>query len=175
MYSLDTKLMFIKIRVEYDLQNTFSFFRSCKQTGITGMDNNISEKVRQAGFDLETQNDISSSQQHETIDKSSGLAGKTSEIQRIKYPKTAELMTGKINLSTSEAAKEDVNMKRHSAFLRKRLAKGHRYFDSGDYQMAKEKSTKEVECLPTLVEPPTGDEIPTPDTVPKRKISNSAF
>ncbi len=28
----------------------------------------------------------------------------------------------------------------HSAFLQKRLAKGQKYFDSGDYQMAKQKS-----------------------------------
>ncbi|CAH1967245.1 unnamed protein product [Acanthoscelides obtectus] len=27
----------------------------------------------------------------------------------------------------------------HSAFLQKRLAKGQKYFDSGDYQMAKQK------------------------------------
>ncbi|KAJ8948027.1 hypothetical protein NQ318_003360 [Aromia moschata] len=28
----------------------------------------------------------------------------------------------------------------HSAFLQKRLAKGQKFFDSGDYQMAKQKS-----------------------------------
>jgi hypothetical protein len=63
--------------------------------------------------------------------------------------------------------------KEYSAFLRKRLVKGHRYFDSGDYQMAKQRSTLEVGSLPTLVEPPTGDEIPTPDTAPKKKSQNN--
>ena len=136
------------------------------------MDNHVGEKVT-TGFDLGNGKDINNSKYQETTNKKSGLAEKQDEIQRIMYPKTAELMTEKINLSTSEAAKEDVNGKGYSAFLRKRLAKGHRYFDSGDYQMDQQRSRQEVASLPTLVEPPTGDEIPTPDTVPKRKISNA--
>ncbi|KAK0075639.1 hypothetical protein PV325_006611 [Microctonus aethiopoides] len=57
----------------------------------------------------------------------------------------------------------------HSAFLQKRLAKGQKYFDSGDYQMAKQKSTA-AKPKPTGVLP-TGDAIPTPETVPQRKTS----
>jgi hypothetical protein len=135
------------------------------------MDNHFSEKVT-TEFDLGNGKDISSSKYQEPTNKNSDIEVQESDIQRIRYPKTAELMTEKINLSSSEAEKEDVNGKEYSAFLRKRLAKGHRYFDSGDYQMDKQISTRDVGSLPTLVEPPTGDEIPTPDTVPKRKISN---
>ncbi|CAG5093476.1 alpha-endosulfine [Cotesia glomerata] len=56
----------------------------------------------------------------------------------------------------------------HSAFLQKRLAKGQKFFDSGDYQMAKQKSTAKPKPIGVL---PTGDAIPTPETVPQRKTS----
>lgn len=63
----------------------------------------------------------------------------------------------------------------HSAFLQKRLAKGQKYFDSGDYQMAKQKGPRGPAgrlTIPVLAaQPPTGDTIPTPDTVPARKSS----
>jgi len=63
----------------------------------------------------------------------------------------------------------------HSAFLQKRLAKGQKYFDSGDYQMAKQKPLRPGVpgrmTIPVLAQPPTGDTIPTPDTVPARKTS----
>ena len=69
----------------------------------------------------------------------------------------------------------------HSLFLQKRLAKGQKYFDSGDYQMAKQKSRgpgvpaaaagRSGVAIPVLAGPPTGDTIPTPDTVPARKSS----
>ncbi|XP_050308471.1 cAMP-regulated phosphoprotein 19 [Anthonomus grandis grandis] len=59
----------------------------------------------------------------------------------------------------------------HSAFLQKRLAKGQKFFDSGDYQMAKQK-------MGGINKPPlkvpifqTGEAIPTPETVPIRKTS----
>jgi hypothetical protein len=68
----------------------------------------------------------------------------------------------------------------HSSFLQKRLAKGQKYFDSGDYQMAKQKTRaggipavpgRISMAIPVLAGPPTGDTIPTPDTVPARKSS----
>merc|ERR1711890_188306 len=62
----------------------------------------------------------------------------------------------------------------HSVFLQKRLAKGQKYFDSGDYQMAKQKGPRGAAgrlTIPVLAQPPTGDTIPTPDTVPARKSS----
>jgi hypothetical protein len=68
----------------------------------------------------------------------------------------------------------------HSLFLQKRLAKGQKYFDSGDYQMAKQKSRipgvpaaagRSGLAIPVLTSPPTGETIPTPDTVPARKSS----
>ncbi|KAF4517899.1 hypothetical protein B566_EDAN001853 [Ephemera danica] len=65
-------------------------------------------------------------------------------------------------------------MSGHSAFLQKRLAKGQKFFDSGDYQMAKQKSssaaakTRVPQAMPAFS---TGEAIPTPETVPVRKTS----
>lgn len=63
----------------------------------------------------------------------------------------------------------------HSAFLQKRLSKGQKYFDSGDYQMAKQimggnkaAATKVPGPMPFLA---TGEAIPTPESVPVRKTS----
>jgi hypothetical protein len=63
----------------------------------------------------------------------------------------------------------------HSAFLQKRLAKGQKFFDSGDYQMAKQKLGG-VNKAPLKTPCPvpgfaTGEAIPTPETVPARKTS----
>lgn len=55
----------------------------------------------------------------------------------------------------------------HSAFLQKRLAKGQKYFDSGDYQMAKQNNGGELSNETFKV-----PAIPTPDSVPARKTSN---
>lgn len=81
----------------------------------------------------------------------------------------------------------------HSAFLQKRLQKGvgfgvavvttillakyfiyyyyfkQKYFDSGDYQMAKQKGGGIKQVFANKV--PTGDAIPTPESVPARKTS----
>ncbi|CAL4217028.1 unnamed protein product [Meganyctiphanes norvegica] len=60
----------------------------------------------------------------------------------------------------------------HSAFLQKRLAKGQKYFDSGDYQMAKQKPLSKTRMqMPPLLSHSTGDAIPTPESVPIRKTS----
>ncbi|KAL3280788.1 hypothetical protein HHI36_004020 [Cryptolaemus montrouzieri] len=60
----------------------------------------------------------------------------------------------------------------HSAFLQKRLAKGQKYFDSGDYQMAKQRKDKLPVKAPLPINPfATGEAIPTPDTIPVRKTS----
>merc|ERR1719445_1691600 len=58
-----------------------------------------------------------------------------------------------------------------SAFLQKRLGKGQKYFDSGDYQMAKQGGRMgRAGPIPVLAKP-TGEEHPTPDSVPARKSS----
>ena len=63
---------------------------------------------------------------------------------------------------------------RYSSFLRKQIfPRGHRFFDSGDYQMAKQKNEREHNNGSNFVAQSTGNEIPTPDTVPKRKVSIS--
>ncbi|KAG6454933.1 hypothetical protein O3G_MSEX008935 [Manduca sexta] len=62
----------------------------------------------------------------------------------------------------------------HSAFLQKRLAKGQKFFDSGDYQMAKQRPGNLAAPFKAPAAPaklPTGEAIPTPDTVPIRKTS----
>ncbi|XP_055140895.1 cAMP-regulated phosphoprotein 19-like [Symphalangus syndactylus] len=59
-----------------------------------------------------------------------------------------------------------------SDFLRKRLQKGQKYFDSGDYNMAKAKMKSKQ--LPTAAPDKTevtGDHIPTPQDLPQRKPS----
>ncbi|KAK2718261.1 cAMP-regulated phosphoprotein 19-like [Artemia franciscana] len=60
----------------------------------------------------------------------------------------------------------------HSAFLQKRLAKGQKYFDSGDYNMARQRgpTTTAPKFQPALQQP-TGDTIPTPESIPSRKTS----
>ncbi|XP_072535645.1 endosulfine alpha b [Salminus brasiliensis] len=60
-----------------------------------------------------------------------------------------------------------------SDFLMKRLQKGQKYFDSGDYNMAKAKMKNKQ--LPAATGPEksivTGDHIPTPQDLPQRKSS----
>ena len=59
---------------------------------------------------------------------------------------------------------------RGSDFLRKCLQKGKKYFNSGDYNMAKMKNKQ----LPTATldkTEVTGDHIPTPQDLPQRKPS----
>jgi len=58
---------------------------------------------------------------------------------------------------------------RQSEFLRKRLQGkgGAKYFDSGDYNMAKSATGK------SNVAADTGKAIPTPDSLPRRKVSSS--
>ncbi|XP_034940400.1 alpha-endosulfine [Chelonus insularis] len=98
----------------------------------------------------------------------------TEEQTTIETPQTMELSSNDIE-KIEEAklkAKFPNTMSRpisgHSAFLQKRLAKGQKYFDSGDYQMAKQKSTAKPKPTGVL---PTGDAIPTPESVPQRKTS----
>ncbi|XP_056335075.1 alpha-endosulfine [Danio aesculapii] len=57
-----------------------------------------------------------------------------------------------------------------SDFLMKRLQKGQKYFDSGDYNMAKAKM-KSKHVVPSAAEKSlvTGDHIPTPQDLPQRK------
>merc|ERR1711872_630598 len=58
----------------------------------------------------------------------------------------------------------------HSAFLQKKMGKGQKYFDSGDYNMAKQGGRLGRGPIPVLAQP-TGEEHPTPDSVPARKSS----
>ncbi|KAI2653283.1 Alpha-endosulfine [Labeo rohita] len=59
-----------------------------------------------------------------------------------------------------------------SDFLMKRLQKGQKYFDSGDYNMAKAK-VKSKHVVPAGADKNlvTGDHIPTPQDLPQRKTT----
>ncbi|KAK7151591.1 hypothetical protein R3I94_008048 [Phoxinus phoxinus] len=64
-----------------------------------------------------------------------------------------------------------------SDLLRKRLQKGPKYFDSGDYNMAKAKTKNkqlpvaQMEKVEITGDHITGDHIPTPQDLPQRKPS----
>ncbi|XP_054038535.1 alpha-endosulfine isoform X2 [Rissa tridactyla] len=59
-----------------------------------------------------------------------------------------------------------------SNFLMKRLQKGQKYFDSGDYNMAKAKmKNKQLPSAGPDKNLVTGDHIPTPQDLPQRKSS----
>ncbi|KAM8794351.1 alpha-endosulfine [Eudromia elegans] len=59
-----------------------------------------------------------------------------------------------------------------SGFLMKRLQKGQKYFDSGDYNMAKAKmKNKQLPSAGPDKNLVTGDHIPTPQDLPQRKSS----
>ncbi|XP_028819424.1 endosulfine alpha b [Denticeps clupeoides] len=59
-----------------------------------------------------------------------------------------------------------------SDFLMKRLQKGQKYFDSGDYNMAKAKmKNKQLPVAGPDKNLVTGDHIPTPQDLPQRKSS----
>ncbi|XP_018601161.1 alpha-endosulfine-like [Scleropages formosus] len=59
-----------------------------------------------------------------------------------------------------------------SDFLMKRLQKGQKYFDSGDYNMAKAKmKNKQLPAAGADKNLVTGDHIPTPQDLPQRKSS----
>jgi hypothetical protein len=88
-----------------------------------------------------------------------------------KYPQASKPMGAGPGIGTSGVG---TGGSVQTAFLQKRLAKGQKYFDSGDYQMAKQNPRPGVPgrmMIPILAQPPTGHTIPRPDTVPARKTS----
>lgn len=118
----------------------------------------------------------------EKDDEDDNKGGREKENQDIEVAIKEETNEKKLkDLEKQEEAKlraKYPDMKSHgaSSFLQKRLSKGNKYFDSGDYNMAKAK----VGATKPLIGPgqkvvlpgPTGDAIPTPETVPHKKISN---
>ncbi|XP_075996234.1 endosulfine alpha b [Genypterus blacodes] len=58
-----------------------------------------------------------------------------------------------------------------SEFLMKRLQKGQKYFDSGDYNMAQAMKNKQLPVAGPNKNLVTGDHIPTPQDLPQRKSS----
>uniref|UniRef100_A0A1A7YME9 cAMP-regulated phosphoprotein 19b n=1 Tax=Iconisemion striatum TaxID=60296 RepID=A0A1A7YME9_9TELE len=59
-----------------------------------------------------------------------------------------------------------------SDLFRKKLHKGQKYFDSGDYNMAMAKmENKPLRSAPTEKTEITGGHIPTPQDLPRRKTS----
>jgi len=100
--------------------------------------------------------------------------GQNAEFSKSKDPKDVEK-------AQEECMKKQYQMKSnwppvsgHSALLQKRLAKGQKYFDSGDYQMAKQAGAGNKAAnrpVQQVLGFGTGDTIPTPETVPVRKTS----
>jgi len=71
---------------------------------------------------------------------------------------------------------DDDFQKKHPEFVagqmhKKRLERGHRYFDSGDYNMAKAKFKKVQDLTEPkkLIMEATGEDIPTPANIPHKK------
>ncbi|XP_076062545.1 endosulfine alpha [Oratosquilla oratoria] len=102
---------------------------------------------------------------------------KNEERSKESEEETKELSDPTPNVEAAEEAKLRAKypmvgrpMAGHSAFLQKRLQKGQKYFDSGDYQMAKQKPMN-ISRMPPLLAQPTGEAIPTPESVPVRKTS----
>lgn len=61
----------------------------------------------------------------------------------------------------------------HHELLQRRLSKGQKYFDSGDYQMAKQGGKGKQWALPHSTLQPAHLEIPTPESIPVRKSNTT--
>uniref|UniRef100_A0A2K5PZC5 cAMP-regulated phosphoprotein 19 n=1 Tax=Cebus imitator TaxID=2715852 RepID=A0A2K5PZC5_CEBIM len=105
----------------------------------------------------------------------------SAEVPEAASAEEQKVMINKLPWSLPEKAEEAKLKARYphlgqkpggSDFLRKRLQKGQKYFDSGDYNMAKAKMKNKQ--LPTAAPDKTevtGDHIPTPQDLPQRKPS----
>uniref|UniRef100_A0A8C6X3W1 Alpha-endosulfine n=9 Tax=Colubroidea TaxID=34989 RepID=A0A8C6X3W1_NAJNA len=94
-------------------------------------------------------------EKQDTQEKETGIPEKEEEAKlKAKYP----------NIGLQKPGGSD--------FLMKRLQKGQKYFDSGDYNMAKAKiKNKQLPTAGTDKNLVTGDHIPTPQDLPQRKSS----
>ncbi|XP_006628721.1 cAMP-regulated phosphoprotein 19a isoform X2 [Lepisosteus oculatus] len=109
------------------------------------------------------------------------MSGETEETKTIEEATTEEQREMEDKVISPEKAEEAKLKERYphlgskpggSDFLRKRLQKGQKYFDSGDYNMAKAKMKNKQ--LPTATAEKaeiTGDHIPKPQDLPQRKPS----
>lgn len=88
---------------------------------------------------------------------------------------TAEMSNEKIETAWLKSKYPMAGLSGHSAFLQKKLAKGQKYFDSGDYQMARQTTGvskgRPSQAAAPFFNFPTGEAIPTPESVPVRKTS----
>ncbi|XP_030042265.1 alpha-endosulfine [Microcaecilia unicolor] len=93
-------------------------------------------------------------EKQDSQEKESAAPEKTEELKlKAKYPNLGQKPGG-------------------SDFLMKRLQKGQKYFDSGDYNMAKAKmKNKQLPSSGPDKNLVTGDHIPTPQDLPQRKSS----
>ncbi|KAG8505351.1 cAMP-regulated phosphoprotein 19 [Galemys pyrenaicus] len=108
-----------------------------------------------------------------------GIRRLKSEYREVIYLRLFQEMEDKV---TSPEKAEEAKLKARyphlgqkpggSDFLRKRLQKGQKYFDSGDYNMAKAKmKNKQLPAAAPDKTEVTGDHIPTPQDLPQRKPS----
>uniref|UniRef100_A0A1A9VZU6 Uncharacterized protein n=1 Tax=Glossina brevipalpis TaxID=37001 RepID=A0A1A9VZU6_9MUSC len=91
--------------------------------------------------------------------------------------KNNEASDGQINIHKLEKMEEEKlklkypilrSPKIKNIIMQKRLQKGQKYFDSGDYQMAKQKGHDVSQIIPNMI---TGDIIPTIETLRARNSS----
>uniref|UniRef100_T1JK59 Alpha-endosulfine n=1 Tax=Strigamia maritima TaxID=126957 RepID=T1JK59_STRMM len=104
------------------------------------------------------------SKRDEATESSAGLSENTPEDEpEISLQKMEQIEEAKLKSRYPQAVRPG-----GSSFLQKRLNKGQKYFDSGDYNMAKAKGGK---SRVPILQQPTGEAIPTPDNLPTRKTS----
>ncbi|KAM6435295.1 alpha-endosulfine [Python bivittatus] len=103
----------------------------------------------------DSRSDETGVEKQDTQEKEAGIPEKEEEAKlKAKYP----------NIGLQKPGGSD--------FLMKRLQKGQKYFDSGDYNMAKAKiKNKQLPAAGTDKNLVTGDHIPTPQDLPQRKSS----
>ncbi|KAG8235805.1 hypothetical protein J437_LFUL014744 [Ladona fulva] len=132
-------------------------FQSFKQRFIVAM-SEVEATTKETEDSTECENETKDAEETTTEPEHSYSNQELEKIEeaklKVKFPKSMLPMSG------------------HSGFLQKRLAKGQKYFDSGDYQMAKQKlPTTTKSRVPPVLPFATGEAIPTPESVPVRKTS----
>ncbi|KAL2093410.1 hypothetical protein ACEWY4_010722 [Coilia grayii] len=109
------------------------------------------------------------------------MSTETTEVKGIEEATTEEQQEMQDTVVSPEKAEEAKLKARYphlgakpggSDLLRKRLQKGQKYFDSGDYNMAKAKmKNKQLPAAAPEKAEITGEHIPTPQDLPQRKTS----
>lgn len=126
---------------------------SVRRITTTMLDSNVFPGDRRSTMSAEVPEAASAEEQKEMEDKVTSPEKAEEAKLKARYPHLGQKPGG-------------------SDFLRKRLQKGQKYFDSGDYNMAKAKmKNKQLPAAAPDKTEVTGDHIPTPQDLPQRKPS----